>query len=323
MSYRQIQGNERICEALAGMVDSGKVPHAMLFHDEDGGQAFAICQAFLQYLYCKSRTGKDSCGNCPQCNKTGKMIHPDVHYVFPTASNMLSMQFASEFRNLAMRNPRFTEDELASALGIEGKKQMIAVGESKQLLDELSVSALEGGYRSVVIFLPELMNAEAANRLLKIIEEPPQLTVFLLISHHPEKVLRTISSRCQHIAVGRSGGDAAAASFSDPGLYEDLMDALCASDWLAALDAADALAALPSRDAARSFCRYAAWSLREIFLAQQGLSRTGSARAASLPANFPRKALGALDDAARKIELNINLKILFTDLANKLYIYAK
>lgn len=103
---------------------------------------------------------------------------------------MLSAQFSKQFRELALSNPRFTEDELSAALGIEGKKQMIGVDEAKHLLDELSVSSLEGGFRTVVVFLPEYMNAEAANRLLKSVEEPDSKTVFVMITHHPEKFFR-------------------------------------------------------------------------------------------------------------------------------------
>ena len=205
MTSDQIRGNEGVVKALFGMVDAGKVPNAILLQDEDGGQAMEICLAFVRYLYCHSHVNGSFCGECPQCNKTGKLIHPDVHFIFPTASSMLSAQFSRQFRELALSNPRFTEDELSAALGIEGKKQMIGVDEAKYLLDELSVSSLEGGFRTVVVFLPEYMNAEAANRLLKSVEEPDSKTVFVMITHHPEKVLQTISSRCQRIMVAGSG----------------------------------------------------------------------------------------------------------------------
>lgn len=240
---------------------------------------------------------------------------------------MLSAQFSKQFRELALSNPRFTEDELSAALGIEGKKQMIGVDEAKHLLDELSVSSLEGGFRTVVVFLPEYMNAEAANRLLKSVEEPDSKTVFVMITHHPEKVLQTISSRCQRIMVAGSGCGAPV-SFQSPELYSMLLDALCSRDFFAALDVADSLAGLPSRDIAKSFCKFAAFSIREIFLVQQGLpsdsaSEIARRSASSLPKSFPRNALSVFDDAARKIDLNINLKILFTDMVDKLMIYAK
>ena len=323
MKFSQIQSNGKVISALAGMVDSGKVPHSILFHEEDGGDAFAICLAFLQYLYCKSHVDSDSCGTCPQCNKIDKLIHPDVHFIFPTTSSTISEQYIKQFRTLVSSNPHFTENELADALGIEGKKSLIAVGEAKHLLDVLSMSALEGGYRSVVIYLPELMNPEAANRLLKMVEEPPVQTQFLFITHHPEKVLQTISSRCQLIRVLPTRD--ASVAFTDPELFNGLMDSLASRDFYACLEVADKLAALPSRDIAGSFCKFAAFRMRGIFLSQQGLPSDGDADcvrwASALPKSFPRRALAEFDSAARMIQLNVNLRILFTDLVSKLYIF--
>ena len=83
MRFADIAGNEEVVRALAGMVDSGKIPHAIMLHEDDGGGAFPIVQAFLQYVYCKNREGGDSCGACPSCGKVSKLIHPDVHYIYP------------------------------------------------------------------------------------------------------------------------------------------------------------------------------------------------------------------------------------------------
>ena len=203
MNFSQVKGNREVVRTLVSMVDSGRIPHAVMFHEEDGGEAFPLCLALLSYLYCRNRAHSDSCSQCPSCNRIDKLIHPDVHFIFPTASSALTGQYMAQLRGLVSEKLPFTEDDVCSAFGIEGKRQIIAVGEARHLLDSLSVTALEGGYRSVVIYLPEKMNAEAANRLLKIVEEPPQLTLFLMITHHPEQVLQTISSRCLHIQVER------------------------------------------------------------------------------------------------------------------------
>ena len=205
MTFAQIQGNDDVKQALTGMVDEGRIPHAILFHEDDGGGAFPIALAFLQYLFCRERSGGDSCGRCPSCGKIGRLIHPDVHFVFPTAAGALSEQFLEPLRRLVAERPAFREAELTDALGLAGKVPMIAVAESRRLLEKLSLSALEGGWRAVVIYLPERMNAEAANRLLKIIEEPPAQTQFLLIAHQMERVLPTIASRCQRIRVRAAG----------------------------------------------------------------------------------------------------------------------
>ena len=325
MTFAQLQGNEDVKQALIGMVDADRVPHAILFHEDDGGGAFPLALAFLQYLFCKDRHDGDSCGSCPSCGKIAKLIHPDVHFLFPTAAGVLSEQYMEPFRKLVAERPAFREAELADALGIEGKNSVIAVAESRRLLDKLSLSALEGGYRAVVIYLPERMNAEAANRLLKMIEEPPALTQFLLIAHQPERVLTTISSRCQRIRV-RPVSIVSGPVFADADLLDELMAALLSKDLLGALEVSERIAALPSREQAKTFCTFAADRFRQVFLAQQGIEGAGEispqARdwAARCRKTFPRQALEVLNRTQTLIGRNVNLKILFTDMADRLYL---
>lgn len=325
MTFAQLQGNEDVKQALIGMVDADRVPHAILFHEDDGGGAFPLALAFLQYLFCKDRHDGDSCGSCPSCGKIAKLIHPDVHFLFPTAAGVLSEQYMEPFRKLVAERPAFREAELADALGIEGKNSVIAVAESRRLLDKLSLSALEGGYRAVVIYLPERMNAEAANRLLKMIEEPPALTQFLLIAHQPERVLTTISSRCQRIRV-RPVSFVSGPVFADADLLDELMAALLGKDLLGALEVSERIAALPSREQAKTFCTFAADRFRQVFLVQQGIEGAGEispqARdwAARCRKTFPRQALEVLNRTQTLIGRNVNLKILFTDMADRLYL---
>lgn len=329
MTFAQIQGNADVCRALEGMVSSGRIPHAILFHEDDGGGAVPIVLAFLQYLYCADRTQEDSCGVCPSCNKISKLIHPDVHFIFPTNAPNLSVSYSAQWRELVLSKPCFTEADLTQALGIEGKSSIIAVGEAKALLDTLSLSALEGGYRSVVIYLPEKMNQEAANRLLKMIEEPPQFTQFLLITHSPEKVLTTISSRCQGIRVRPQGREERIGTEESEAIYKDLfsqlMDSLERHDLLDALELGEAFAALPSREGAQAFCRYSAGRMRQIFLRQQGLLTLAdedpdvAAWASKVKKTFPRLSMEALDRARMQIGRNVNMKILFADLVGRLY----
>ena len=329
MTFAQIQGNADVCRALTGMVSSGRIPHAILFHEDDGGGAMPIVLAFLQYLYCSGRTMDDSCGSCPSCNKIAKLIHPDVHFIFPTNAPNLSAGYMDQWRELVLSKPCFTEADLAQALGIEGKSSIIAVAEAKAMLDTLSLSALEGGYRAVVIYLPEKMNQEAANRLLKMIEEPPAMTQFLLVCHSPEKVLQTIASRCQSIRVrpqtksGRIGTAESEAVYKD--LFGQLMTAFGRHDLMDALELGEALAALPSREGAKGFCSYAALRMRQIFLCQQGMEELAAADAevrawaSAVRKTFPRLSMEALDRATMQIGRNVNLKILFADLVGRLY----
>lgn len=311
MTFGDIQGNDDVKRALAGMIESGKVPHAILFHEDDGGGAFPLVLAFLEMLF-------------DEHNRIPKLIHPDVHYVFPTAAGSISQQYMDKFRPLAGANPCFTETQMTEALGIEGRNSMIAVSEARHLLDTLSLSALEGGYRAVVMYLPEKMNQEASNRLLKMIEEPPAMTQFLLVTHNPEKVLMTISSRCQRIRVCPPSVSARA-EFAEAALFGELMDALTSRNLTAALEAGDKIAALPSREAAKTFCKGSADTLRQVFLAQQGVTGLCSADgdvarwAAKCRKTFPRQALEALGRAITLIDRNVNIKIITTDLVDRLY----
>ena len=322
MRLHDIHGNEDTLRALSGMVSSGRIPHALMFTEPDGGPAFSIAMAFLQLLYCPSRTDGDSCGACPSCNRVSKLIHPDIHFVFPTTSPQTSVSLLPQFRALALENPRFTEAELGAALGIDSKSSLIPVAEAREVLSQLSLSALEGGWRSVVIYLPEKMNPEAANRLLKAIEEPEPMTQFILISHSPEKVLQTIASRCQRLQLGAT---AKAPEFDSPELLDSLMEALLRHDLFDALQAGEQISTLPSRESAKAFCKFASDAMRNLFLLQQGVSLQGTSSgnaaqwASRARKTFPRAALGAFDSAYRLIERNVSTKIIFADLVNKLY----
>ena len=304
-----------LLNTLCGMADTGRVPHAILLHEEDGGGGVALGMKFLEHLY----------GGNP---RVAKMIHPDIHFVFPLilSGDAVSEQYAKEWRALVQENPGFSEGDLYDALGFEGKNTVISVKEANFLLGVLSRYSLEGGYTTVVIYLPEKMNSVAANKLLKILEEPPQQTLFLMVTHAPERLLPTILSRCQLFRMESSGSAEVTLRYDDGGLLSSLMDAVIARDLSAALEVGEQLAALPSRDSMRAFCRYAAEKMRRVFLVQQGLESLAgddaevSAWASACKKTFPRKALEALDKASALIGRNVNQKILFTDMVNRFYV---
>ena len=335
MRFADIAGNEAVKDALRGMVDSGRIPHAILLYENDGGGALPLALAFLTYLYCQDRRDGEACGGCPPCNRNAKLIHPDVHFVFPVTGGSkvstdkpLSASYAAPWRELVLSNPCFTESELYTALGIEGKSGAIAVHEAKSLLEQLSLSGVEGGWRTVVMYLPEKMNLPAANTLLKMVEEPPAQTLFLLITHAPEKVLPTIASRCLSLRV-LPPPQQAAWDAGQMDLFADLMRAVAGKDLLAALEAGDALSALDSREKQKAFCNFAAMCLRGIFLLQQGLDSLAEIPQEYRPffgemaqkcrKTFPRAALGYFDRARLLLERNVSQKILFCDLAGRLY----
>ena len=296
---------------LRSMVDSGRIPHAIMLHEDDGGGALGVALDFLSCLY------RDE-------SRISRLIHPDVHFVYPVVAGKLSEAYLGQWRSLVTSNPGFTEADTFSAFGVEGKLTHIGVEEAKSILQTLNLSALEGGYRAVVIYLPEKMNAAAANKLLKIVEEPPLLTQFVLITHDPDKVLVTIRSRCQQFRVAPSDTKSQGPVFEE---FYDLLDALKEDNLTAALEVGDSLAALPSRENAKSFCKFASARIRSIFLLQQGLDSLaqGDDRdaqySALCPKTFPRAAAADLDRALMLIDRNVNARIIFTDLVDRLYIH--
>jgi DNA polymerase-3 subunit delta' len=374
MKFSEIIGNEDVKRALAGMVDSGRIPHAMMFYENDGCGALQIILAFLQYLYCKNRSGSDSCGACGECNKIAKLIHPDIHFVFPvtggskvsSSEKPTSNSYIQYWRKLLLANPFFLENELNGALGIEGKSSTIAVPEAKAILESLSLTSVEGGYSTIVLYLPEKMNPEAANRLLKIIEEPPEKTLFLMITHYPEKVLQTISSRCQGVRImplsreeiasvlttsfGKDSDQAAQAALMAHGsvgtalhyladqsdykdnldLFSDLMNSLLSKDLQASLEVGETIAALDSREKQKAFCKFAGECLRKIFFLQQNVPGILGIASEELPffqevaakskRTFCRNAMTYLDRAQLLIERNVNQKILFCDMVNRMFV---
>lgn len=209
MQFKEVLGNKDLIRRLIRMADSSRTGHSLMFVEQDGYGALPLAMAFIQYMMCRDRReGEDSCGVCPACRKIGEMMHPDLHFAFPVSAaagssskKPLSSSFLQQWRELYKENPYFTEAELYSRLGIDGKAGVISVAEARGILDALSLKAYEGYNKYMLIWLPERMNAEASNRLLKIVEEPMPDTYFIFITHAPEKVIPTIRSRSQMIRL--------------------------------------------------------------------------------------------------------------------------
>lgn len=323
----EVYGNKELVAVLHQMVSDGKIPHAIMFHEEDGGGAFPIVVNFLEDLY----------GGNP---RVGKLIHPDIYFIFPVAGEKapLSEQFMLPFRTLALSNPYFYENELSEAIGLEKKQGVISVNEARSILDKLSLSAVEGGFRSVVMYLPEKMNAASGNALLKMVEEPPESTLFLLITHAPDKVMTTISSRCLQLRVAPLSKEdlvlvhprEAASPHAD--LFADLLHALGEKDLLSALETGEAISELDSREKQKAFCREAVGMLRNLFLFQQGQQSLAdilpdeeefyTQTAAKFKKTFPRRSMEEFDKASMLVERNVNQKAVFADLVLKLYSYV-
>ena len=344
MRFSEIIGNDPLKLQLVRMVRANRLGHAILFTEENGGGGFAFALALAQFVNCREPGETDACGVCGACHKYQKLIHPDLHFVFPvSSSNALSESekkgpisdyFLPAFRELALANPYFTEQELYDAIGIENKSGLISVNEARRIFEKLSLRAAEGAWKTMVIYLPEKMNLDAANKLLKLLEEPPQGTLFLLVSHQPERLLPTIRSRCQLIALkplsreerrriagGREADNAEyreiARSLLEAGLAKRLADTFPQWEMLADL----------GREKQREWCLYMENYIRKIYLVANGLDDLADLSeqenairgfASRIKPAFYEKAFAALEAALAAVGSNVNPKLTFCDLSNRL-----
>ncbi len=348
MRFSEVIGNGTVAKALASMADSGRVAHAMLLYENEGSGALPLALAYLQYLNCENRQDGDSCGECPSCRQMAKLIHPDVHFVFPvnkgpksSDEKPVSESYVRYWRELALADPYFKEADLQKAIGIESKNGLIAVAEAKSIISKLSLAPVYDGYKAVVFYLPEKMNQETANRLLKMVEEPPVNTLFIFITHAPEKVLQTIFSRCQSIrvmpltkeeydqvqALKPQVEDEDGMIYMD--LFADLMRAIVVRDLTSALECSEVMAALESREKQKAFCNFATECIRKVFLLQQKLPQIAGVpederdfyeeMAQKCPKGFCVKAVANIEKVVAMIDRNVNSKILFCDLVNRMF----
>lgn len=208
MYFKDIIGQETVKQRLRLEVREGRVPHAQLFAGPEGTGALPLAIAYARFLLCTRRGEEDACGTCPSCVKINKLAHPDLHFVFPVVKrkgggDTVSDDYIREWRELAISTPYFGMNHWLDAMGAENQQAQIFVKESDELVRKLSLKSSEGGYKVVIIWLPEKMKVECANKLLKLLEEPPAQTVFLLVSEEPDRILPTILSRTQRINVPR------------------------------------------------------------------------------------------------------------------------
>ena len=204
MLFNQIIGQDEVKRQLCASVREGRIPHAQLFTGISGIGKLQLALAYAQYLNCPHRTETDSCGTCPTCLQFEKLQHPDLHFVFPiVGSDEVCDNFLEPWREIILKNGYFDLEDWHKALGVETKQSMIYEKESGEILRKLSLKPYGDGYKVMVIWQPEKMNTTTANKLLKLLEEPPEKTVFLLVSEHPEQLLATIQSRVQTIRVPR------------------------------------------------------------------------------------------------------------------------
>lgn len=219
MLFKDIVGQESTKQQLRQAVREGRIPHAQLFAGIAGIGKLQLALAYAQYLNCPHRTEEDSCGTCPTCLQFQHLQHPDLHFVFPiVGSDEVCNSFLEPWRQILLTKHYFDLNEWHEALGVETKQSMIYEKESGEILRKLSLKAYGDGYKVMIIWQPEKMNATTANKLLKILEEPAEKTVFLLVSEHPEQLLSTIRSRVQTVQIPRLETETIAAALQQRGI---------------------------------------------------------------------------------------------------------
>jgi len=209
MLFKEIIGNREVKNQLIASVNNNRVSHAQLFLGKSGCAKLALAIAYAQFLNCNNKLKDDSCGNCSSCLKYKNLSHPDLHLVFPvlkvnSIKTPTSDNFANQWRKMFARNPYLSLSDWIDSFGTEnktGQQGSIYKDEAISIHKKLSLKNYEADYRVVLIWMPEQMNLEAANKLLKLLEEPPKGTLFLLVSENSGKLLNTITSRLQTVKV--------------------------------------------------------------------------------------------------------------------------
>ena len=203
MLFSQILGHGNIKKYLAKSVDNKRIPHAQLFVGSDGCGVLSMAIAYAQYVLC-NKTGVENVQDTTVCNlKFEQLTHPDLHFAFPVATTSkikthpVSKNFLPEWRNFIKEQPYGNLYDWYRVLDIENKQGQIGVDEAQEIIKTLSLKSFEGGHKAMIIWMAEKMNAACANKLLKLIEEPPEKTFFILIVEDETQIIQTIKSRCQ------------------------------------------------------------------------------------------------------------------------------
>lgn len=203
MLFKNVLGQTHIKNHLTKSVDNGRIPHAQLFVGKEGTGTLPMALAYAQYILCANTNGENNTGH-EACNLKFKTFsHPDLHFAFPVTtsdkvkSKPVSSFYLEEWRQLLSQQPYGNLFDWYKLLGVDNKQGLISVEEASEIVKSLALKSYEGGYKVMLIWMAEKMNTQCANKLLKLIEEPPSKTIFLLIAEDEEQIINTIRSRCQ------------------------------------------------------------------------------------------------------------------------------
>jgi DNA polymerase III subunit delta' len=204
MLFENIIGLETTKQHLAQLVQQDRIPHAIMINGQKGSGGLPLAVAFAQYILCTNRSATDSCGGCSNCAKLSKLQHVDVHYSFPTITvkdkDPLSVNFIAQFRSALLDNPYLDITAWQTIMDAGTKQANISAKECRSIFSKLQMRSFEGGFKFLIMWLPEFLGKEG-NILLKLIEEPPPNTIFIFVTEHYEEVLGTIQSRTQLVQM--------------------------------------------------------------------------------------------------------------------------
>ncbi len=330
MQFKDIVGQRDTIQRLTSIIDSGRVSHAQMLLGE-AEVTMPLAWAYLQYLCCENRHDGDSCGECPSCKKIASLMHPDLHFIFPTATTSRvkekpwSGEFQGEFRDFMLQTQgRGNIDDWYEALGIENKQGLIRELDADSVVSALSLKAYEGGWRMMVVWMAEKMNESFANKLLKTLEEPLPGTLIMLLCESDERLLPTIRSRVQTIKLKTESGETK--EESNPEFAEMLVS------WLRMLfklkmkelsAQVDKMAGL-NREQLKLFLQYALKVMRDCFLnSAAGVECHLGSGDEKFDAQFPKMITvnnielieEALNDAIFAVERNAYAKIALMELS--------
>ncbi len=350
MNFSSIGGHTTIKKRLRDGVQHSRVPHAQLFAGDSSTEALPLAIAYARYILCPNRTDSDPCEVCPACYRTSKLEHPDLHFVFPvnrskravatgrSGEKPISDQFIALWREFIVQNSGiFTETQWYEYIGIENQQGNIAKEEANEIIRKMSFKSFEGGYKIVIIYLPERMGEAAANTLLKLVEEPPPSTLFLMVSETPDRVIGTIRSRVQQIALAPIHSKATLLSDNSEfyELFTTLMRKAYQGRYIELFDWAESAATI-GREAHKAFVEYSIALLRECYIIGIGVSELSnvSGEALAFAKNFsPFVSSQTIEPLVKEFELvgaqirqNGAPKIIFTHFAlmvSKILVSAK
>ena len=199
MKFADITGHRNVIDSLRELVDSDRVPHAILLGGQEGIGKMRVARAFVSYLYCMDRKGGDSCGRCPACIQNAHHNNPDVHFIFPRigAASKNTDSFLPQWNEFLDLHPYMPKEEWAATIEAGNTVPVIYRNDANEISRTAALSSYAYRYKTYVIWMPERMQPQCANALLKLLEEPFQDTIFILVSNEPDKVLPTIFSRTQ------------------------------------------------------------------------------------------------------------------------------